>query len=245
MFIFLYIFLLMKSYLFLCLVLAGLQLATAQPNYSQLREQMVSEQLEGRDIFSAAVLDAMRKVPRHVFVPDEYKSWSYSDQPLPIGEGQTISQPYIVAYMTQELQIKPGDRILEIGTGSGYQAAVLAELALEVYTIEIVESLGKAAAQRLKRLGYENAKVRVGDGYNGWPDAAPFDAIMVTAGAEELPEPLIEQLAEGGRMIIPIGPHGGVRQLTLIRRKKGKYKSEKLMPVRFVPFVRKDSDNPE
>ena len=150
MFNFLYIFLLMKYYVFLCLVLAGLQLTRAQPNYSRLRQQMVTEQLEGRDIFSAAVLDAMGKVPRHVFVPDDYKSWSYSDQPLPIGEGQTISQPYIVAYMTQELRIKPGDRILEIGTGSGYQAAVLAELAREVYTRPLPSGLS-ALVMKMQR----------------------------------------------------------------------------------------------
>ena len=236
----------MKTYfLILALFLAGLQNGSSQVDYVKLREQMVSEQLEGRDISRLPVLEAMGKVPRHVFVPEDYKLWSYSDQPLPIGEGQTISQPYIVAYMTQELRLRPSDRVLEIGTGSGYQAAVLAELAREVYTIEIVENLGKAAENRLKRLGYDNIHVRLGDGYNGWPEAAPFDAIMVTAGAEELPEPLMEQLAEGGRMIIPIGPHGGVRQLTLITRKKGKYKSEKLMPVRFVPFVRNDSRDPE
>jgi protein-L-isoaspartate(D-aspartate) O-methyltransferase len=224
------------------LFLTAVQNGFGQTDYGQLREQMVSEQLEGRNIFRAEVLDAMRNVPRHVFVPKDYRSWSYSDQPLPIGEGQTISQPYIVAYMTQELRIRPGDKVLEVGTGSGYQAAILAELAREVYTIEIVESLGKQSGQLLKNLGYDNVQVRIGDGYNGWPEAGPFDAIMVTAGAEELPQPLMEQLAEGGRMIIPIGPHGGVRQLTLITRKKGKYKSEKLMSVRFVPFVRKSEE---
>ena len=218
---------------------------TGQQTEEQLRAEMVRTQLQGRDIYQASVLEAMGKVPRHVFVPGEYQAWAYSDQPLPIGEGQTISQPYIVAYMTQELHIKPGDRILEIGTGSGYQAAVLGELGREVYTIEIVEALGKAARQRLKALGYDNVQVRIGDGYNGWPEQAPFDAIMVTAGAEELPQPLMDQLAENGRMIIPIGPHGGVRQLTLITRKKGKYKSEKLMPVRFVPFVRKKEGMPD
>ena len=220
-------------------------LLPAQETYQQMREEMVRTQLEGRDVHRSSVLEAMRKVPRHAFVPEEYRQWAYSDQPLPIGEGQTISQPYIVAYMTQELRIKPADRVLEIGTGSGYQAAVLGELAREVYTIEIVESLGRTAGRRLKALGYDNVQVRVGDGYNGWPEAAPFDAIMVTAGAEELPQPLLDQLAEDGRMIIPIGPHGGVRQLTLITRKKGSFRSEKLMPVRFVPFVRKNESENE
>ena len=216
-----------------------------QQNYDQLRHDMVESQLAGRDISQKAVLEAMRKVPRHLFVPGEYRQWAYSDQPLPIGEGQTISQPYIVAYMTQELRIKPGDRVLEIGTGSGYQAAVLAELGRDIYTIEIVESLGREARSRLKALGYDRVHVRVGDGYNGWPEEAPFDAIMVTAGAEELPQPLLDQLAENGRMIIPVGPHGGVRQLTLITRKNGKFRSEKLMPVRFVPFVRKKEGAPD
>ncbi|MEJ2162904.1 MAG: protein-L-isoaspartate(D-aspartate) O-methyltransferase, partial [Robiginitalea sp.] len=173
------------------LFLTAVQNGFGQTDYGQLREQMVSEQLEGRNIFRAEVLDAMRNVPRHVFVPKDYRSWSYSDQPLPIGEGQTISQPYIVAYMTQELRIRPGDKVLEVGTGSGYQAAILAELAREVYTIEIVESLGKQSGQLLKNLGYDNVQVRIGDGYNGWPEAGPFDAIMVTAGAEELPQPLM------------------------------------------------------
>ncbi len=216
--------------------------ASGQSNYRQLREEMVAEQLQARDIYKADVLKAMGEVPRHVFVPDDYRPYAYRDQALPIGEGQTISQPYIVAYMTQALRLRPEDRVLEIGTGSGYQAAVLSLLSRQVYTIEIVESLGLAARERLKSLGYENIAVHVGDGYNGWPSQAPFDAIMVTAGAEQLPQPLMDQLADGGRMIIPIGPHGGVRQLTLVTKKKGKYKFEKLMPVRFVPFIRKKKD---
>ncbi len=216
--------------------------ASGQSNYRQLREEMVAEQLQARDIYKADVLKAMGEVPRHVFVPDDYRPYAYRDQALPIGEGQTISQPYIVAYMTQALRLRPEDRVLEIGTGSGYQAAVLSLLSRQVYTIEIVESLGLAARERLKSLGYDNIAVHVGDGYNGWPSQAPFDAIMVTAGAEQLPQPLMDQLADGGRMIIPIGPHGGVRQLTLVTKKKGKYKFEKLMPVRFVPFIRKKKD---
>lgn len=212
--------------------------AWAQEDYASRRARMVSEQLQARDIDDSLVLNAMRRVPRHEFIPDDYKAYAYHDRALPIGEGQTISQPYIVAYMTQILGVQPEEKILEIGTGSGYQAAVLSELGKKVFTIEIVEPLGRAAQERLSRLGYENVAVRIGDGYNGWPEAAPFDAIMVTAGAEELPEPLMEQLADGGRMVIPIGPHGGVRQLTLITREKGSFRSEKLMPVRFVPFIR-------
>jgi protein-L-isoaspartate(D-aspartate) O-methyltransferase len=215
----------------------------AQQDYAALGESMVREQLEARDITDTLVLEVMRSVPRHEFVPKEYRPWAYNDRALPIGEGQTISQPYIVAYMTQTLGVQAGERVLEIGTGSGYQAAILSELGGEVYTIEIVETLGEEAKKRLKRLKYNNVNVRIGDGYNGWPEAAPFDAIMVTAGAEELPETLMEQLAEGGRMVIPIGPHGGVRQLTLITRSNGKFKSEKLMAVRFVPFIRQ-SDKP-
>ena len=215
----------------------------AQQDYASLSESMVREQLEARDITDTLVLEVMRSVPRHEFVLKEYRPWAYNDRALPIGEGQTISQPYIVAYMTQTLGVQAGERILEIGTGSGYQAAILSELGGEVYTIEIVETLGEEAKKRLKRLKYKNVNVRIGDGYNGWPEAAPFDAIMVTAGAEELPETLMEQLAEGGRMVIPIGPHGGVRQLTLITRSNGKFKSEKLMAVRFVPFIRQ-SDKP-
>jgi len=203
---------------------------------------MVAQQLQARDIYEANVLQAMGEVPRHDFVPEDYRPYAYRDQALPIGEGQTISQPYIVAYMTQILQLQPEDRVLEIGTGSGYQAAVLSLLSRQVYSIEIVEPLALAARERLKRLGYDNVAVHVGDGYNGWPSQAPFDAIMVTAGAEQLPQPLMDQLAEGGRMVIPIGPHGGVRQLTLVTKKRGKFKFEKLMPVRFVPFTRKSKE---
>ena len=217
--------------------------AGAQKDYADLRQAMVREQLEGRDITDSLVLEVMSRVPRHEFVPEDYKPWAYNDQALAIGEGQTISQPYIVAYMTQLLGVQAGEKVLEIGTGSGYQAAILSELGGEVFTIEIVESLGLGAKKRLEKLKYKNVHVRVGDGYNGWLEAAPFDAIMVTAGAEELPESLMEQLAEGGRMVIPIGPHGGVRQLTLITRTNGKFKSEKLMAVRFVPFIRQ-SDKP-
>lgn len=222
------------TFFFLLLILK----VGAQQDYAALRDAMVREQLEGRDINDSSVLEVMGRIPRHEFVPGDYKEFAYNDQALPIGQGQTISQPYIVAYMTQILGVQPGEKVLEIGTGSGYQAAILSELGGEVFTIEIVETLGMAAKNRLRALKFKNVTVRIGDGYNGWPEAAPFDGIMVTAGAEKLPQPLMEQLADGGRMVIPIGPHGGVRQLTLITRKNGKFKSEKLMPVRFVPFVR-------
>ena len=210
-----------------------------QADYANLRNDMVRHQLEARDISDPGVLLAMRKVPRHLFVPENARGEAYGDHPLSIGEGQTISQPYMVAYMTQALRLKASDRVLEIGTGSGYQAAVLAELADTVRTIEIVEVLGKQAESRLKDLGYSNVRVRIGDGYHGWPEAGPFDAIVVTAGAESVPKPLIEQLAIGGRLVIPVGPHRGVRQLMrLSKRKNGQLRREQLMQVRFVPFTR-------
>ncbi|WP_370588530.1 protein-L-isoaspartate(D-aspartate) O-methyltransferase [Robiginitalea sp. SC105] len=202
---------------------------------------MVREQLAGRDIGSAAVLRAMRRVPRHLFVPEARQRNAYEDTPLPIGEGQTISQPYMVAFMTQALHLGRGDKVLEIGTGSGYQAAVLSQLTDSVYTIEIVEPLGEAARTRLQELGYGKVQTRIGDGYNGWPEEAPFDAIIVTAGAEEIPQPLVDQLAAGGRMVIPVGPHRGVRDLVLLKkRRNGKVVQESLMAVRFVPFTRKN-----
>ncbi|HMB63036.1 MAG TPA: protein-L-isoaspartate(D-aspartate) O-methyltransferase [Eudoraea sp.] len=203
---------------------------------------MVDDQLIARDIYDRATLSAMEKVPRHEFVPEDVKSRAYSDGALAIGEGQTISQPYIVAFMTQSLRLKPDSRVLEIGTGSGYQAAILAEIVDSVYTIEIVEKLGLQAGQRLKRLGYDNVVVRIGDGYHGWVEKGPFDAIIVTAGAEEIPQPLIDQLADGGRMIIPVGAHRSVRQLVQLVKKKGKIKKKDMMAVRFVPFTRKKPD---
>jgi protein-L-isoaspartate(D-aspartate) O-methyltransferase len=210
----------------------------AQQDFEEQRSLMVQIQLMGRDITDKATLLAMETVERHKFVPDKVREWSYADRPLPIGEGQTISQPYIVAFMTQALNLEPGDKVLEIGTGSGYQAAVLAEIADSVYTIEIVRALGLAAEKRLGAMGYSNTRVRVGDGYHGWPEAAPFDAIMVTAGAETVPHPLLEQLKDGGRMVIPVGPHRGVRQLKLFRRKGDRFREKNLMDVRFVPFIR-------
>ncbi|MBT8258027.1 MAG: protein-L-isoaspartate(D-aspartate) O-methyltransferase [Bacteroidia bacterium] len=214
----------------------------AQNNYELKRHQMVQEQVKNRGINHGPTLKAMKSVPRHEFVLQGLRPSAYLDTPLPIGHKQTISQPYIVAFMTSELNPKPKDRVLEIGTGSGYQAAVLAEIVDTVYTIEIVEPLGIQARNKLQKLGYDNVKVRIGDGYNGWPDAAPFDAIIVTAAVEEVPQPLIDQLAEGGRMIIPVGPHRDLRNLQLIKRRKGKLITKNRLPVRFVPFTReKDS----
>lgn len=215
----------------------GMQ-ATAQVDFQLLRKKMVETQLKGRDIRDKATLEAMEEIPRHEFVPEDFRLSAYDDSPLPIGLGQTISQPYIVAFMTQVLNLEPHHKVLEVGTGSGYQAAVLGKLADTVYSVEIVPELGNAAAKKLRELNYLNITVRVGDGYHGWPSKAPFDAIMVTAGAEEIPQPLLDQLADGGRLVIPVGPHRGVRQLKLIERKGKRYKEQNLMAVRFVPFTR-------
>ncbi len=187
---------------------------------------------------SPAVIAAMARVERHEFVPETLRHRAYEDRPLPIGYGQTISQPYIVALMTDLLEPAPGDRLLEVGTGSGYQAAVLAELGLEVYTIEIVPELGEQAAARLERLGYGTAVTRVGDGYHGWPEGAPFDGIVVTAAADHVPPPLIAQLKPGGRMVIPVGPAFMVQQLVLVTKAKdGTLRTRQLLPVRFVPLT--------
>ncbi len=209
-----------------------------QVDYGAQRATMVETQLKARDIYDRSTLRAMSTVPREQFVPQEVRMYSYSDGPLPIGEGQTISQPYIVAYMTQSLRPKPHHKVLEVGTGSGYQAAILAEIVDSVYTIEIVEKLGLKARNLLGALGYGNIEVKIGDGYHGWPEKGPFDAIVVTAGAESIPQPLIDQLAEGGRMIIPVGPHRGIRQLVRMDKKDGKIRKKELMAVRFVPFTR-------
>lgn len=202
------------------------------------RNQMVSAQIEARGVTDPATLKAMRTVPRHQFVPSGEVSRAYQDSPLPIGYGQTISQPYIVAYMTEVIQPKKNFKVLEIGTGSGYQAAVLAEIVDKVFTIEIVKELGEQAAKRLKKLGYDNVQVKIADGYHGWPEHGPFDAIVVTAAAEFIPPPLIEQLAEGGKMVIPIGSPFMVQTLMLVEKKNGKVKTKSLFPVRFVPFTR-------
>jgi protein-L-isoaspartate(D-aspartate) O-methyltransferase len=213
-------------------------LGSYQDEYTAERSAMVESQIAGRGVTNRLVLDAMRKVPRHQFVPDTYKSEAYQDRPLPIGMDQTISQPYIVGYMTEAISPEKGDKVLEIGTGSGYQAAVLAEIVEEVYTLEIVSELGKVAKDRLTNMGYKNIHCRVSDGYHGWQEYAPFDAIVVTAAAEKIPQPLVDQLSEGGRMIIPVGPAFDIQNLVLLTRQKGEIKSKKLFSVRFVPFTR-------
>jgi protein-L-isoaspartate(D-aspartate) O-methyltransferase len=202
------------------------------------REAMVRDQLKARDITHPAVLRAMARVPRHEFVPPELALLAYADRPLPIGQGQTISQPYIVALMTQLADPKPGDRVLDIGTGSGYQAAVLAEMGTQVYSIEIVPELGQSAAARLKRLNYTNVAVRVGDGYRGWPEHAPFQAIILAAAAPEVPPALLDQLAPGGRMVIPVDAAGDGQDLLLISRKAdGTLERRTIAPVLFVPMT--------
>lgn len=201
------------------------------------RQRMVEKDLKGRAIKDPKVLEVMGRVPRHLFVDPSLRNQAYADYPLPIGEGQTISQPYIVAFMTQALQIKPGEKVLEIGTGSGYQAAVLAELTDKVYTIEIREALAKEASERLKKLGYTKVQVKYGDGYFGWEEAAPFDAIIVTCAANHIPPPLLKQLKEGGRLVIPLGSTTYFQTLTLITKKKGKPEVQHLLGVSFVPMI--------
>lgn len=201
------------------------------------RTQMVTGQIEARGVKDPLTLAALRKVPRHLFVPPAELADAYADHPLPIGHGQTISQPYIVAFMTEALGFKGGEKVLEVGTGSGYQAAVLAEIASEVHTIEIVEPLANEARERLARLGYKNVQVRAGDGYQGWPDAAPFDGIMVTAAAPQIPEPLKEQLKDGGRLIIPVGD--ALQELVVVTRRGNQFEQKSVLPVRFVPMTGK------
>ncbi|MFQ5944786.1 MAG: protein-L-isoaspartate(D-aspartate) O-methyltransferase [Anaerolineae bacterium] len=202
-----------------------------------LREQMVGQQIEARGVTDERVLAALREVPRHEFVPAEFRGQSYADRPLPIGLGQTISQPYIVGLMTELLDLGPGEKVLEVGTGSGYQAAVLAELTDLVYTIEIIPELGSAAAERLIRLGYGNIRTEIGDGYFGWRDRAPFDAIIVTAAPDHVPPPLMEQLAEGGRLVVPVGPLGAFQTLWLITKTDGELRYRNMGGVRFVPLT--------
>lgn len=209
-----------------------------QDAYKGLRENMVKNQIEARNVYNTATLRAMRTVPRHEFVPFDMRAYAYDDRPLAIGNGQTISQPYIVAFMTSVIKPKAEDKILEIGTGSGYQAAVLAEIVNEVYTIEIIPDLAEQAEKKFKALNYQNIHTRVGDGYHGWPEEAPFDAIVVTAAPDEIPAPLIEQLKEGGKLVIPVGPKYSVQSLQLVTKKNGKASVTNLFPVRFVPFTR-------
>ncbi len=202
------------------------------------RQRMVERDLKGRDISDPRVLAAMAKVPRHQFVPSHLVSRAYDDTPLPIGHGATISQPYIVALMTQAAMVQPGMRVLEVGTGSGYQAAILAELTDQVFTIELVPELAQAATDRLARLGYAQITVKAGDGYLGWPDQAPFDAILVTAAAPEVPPALKEQLKDGGRLIIPVGPVFGPQYLLKLTKQGNTFKEEVITPVAFVPLVK-------
>jgi len=214
--------------------------AEAADSFEAEREAMVRGQIEARGVEDPAVLRAMRSVPRHLFVPVSMTSEAYNDHPLPIGAGQTISQPYIVALMSELLEVKSDHRVLEIGTGSAYQAAVLSLLAANVYSIEIVASLGEQARERLKRLGYDNVEVRIGNGYLGWPEQAPFDGVIVTAAPEEIPQPLIDQLKSGGRLVAPVGPAGGAQELVVIEKgPSGKLRRRSVLPVRFVPMVEK------
>lgn len=207
-------------------------------NMAKRREQMVRTQIVSRGLDNQAVLDAVGRVPRHEFVPGKLAARAYDDSPLPIGHGQTISQPYIVALMTKELQLEPSDRVLEVGTGSGYQAAILAELVREVVSLEIVEPLARSAAERFRRLGYRNVSVFFGDGYYGWEEAAPYDAIIVTAAATHVPPPLVAQLKPGGRMVIPVGSSAWTQNLLLVKKDaEGEVRTENLMPVRFVPLT--------
>lgn len=206
--------------------------------YTRARNQMVKSQIVARGISDPAILKAMERVPRHLFVPPALVKSAYNDQPLPIGYNQTISQPFIVAYMTELSKPAKGKKALEIGTGSGYQAAVLAEIVDTVFTIEIVPELAREAEARLKKLGYRNIVTRYGDGYKGWPEHSPFDIILVTAAADHIPEPLKEQLAEGGHLVIPVGNPATVQQLVVLTKRKGKITEQRLEPVRGVPLKR-------
>ncbi|HUG99922.1 MAG TPA: protein-L-isoaspartate(D-aspartate) O-methyltransferase [Gammaproteobacteria bacterium] len=210
----------------------------ADDAWAAARAEMVVRQLEARGIRDPVTLTAMGRVPRHEFVPEARRRQAYSDRPLPIGYGQTISQPYIVAYMTELLRLEPGMRVLEIGTGSGYQAAVLAEFLDQVYTIEIVRELARRGEDNLRRAGYEHVRVKQADGYHGWAEHAPYDAIVVTAAADHIPPPLVEQLRDGGRMVIPVGSPFRTQMLMLVTREGDDVRTENLIPVRFVPFTR-------
>jgi protein-L-isoaspartate(D-aspartate) O-methyltransferase len=239
----------------LLLIASGLGPGTActQTDYETERQELVGQLRYqsrraaeyGAPLLSERTLAVLGQVPRHEFVPADQKRYAYQNRPLPIGADQTISQPYIVALMTDLARVTEDDVVLEIGTGSGYQAAVLAKLASQVYTIEIIESLGRRAASTLETLGYSNVTARVGDGYAGWPERAPFDAILITAAPEEIPEPLIEQLAVGGRLVVPVGAQGEVQTLKVLTKKEdGTLLVENVIPVRFVPLTRDLSQSP-
>jgi len=230
----------LKSGIFcILLIVLPIFLCPAQDEalYDKKRHAMVENQLKARDITDRRVLAVMAKLPRHLFVGPALQLEAYEDYPLPIDEGQTISQPYIVALMTQSLELTGKETVLEVGTGSGYQAAVLSHLAAKVYSIEISEPLVKKASELLRRLGLTNVEVKCGDGYFGWPDKAPFEAIVVTCAAKEIPEPLVDQLGEGGRLVIPVGETSEVQTLTLVRKIKGKPRIEQITMVRFVPMT--------
>ena len=212
------------------------QPARASDDRADERERMVRETIASRDVTDPRVLEAMRTVPRHEFMPEDVRDEAYEDRPVPIGHEQTISQPYIVAIMTQLAEVDRGDKVLEVGTGSGYQAAVLGALGVEVYSIEIVEPLARSAEATLRRLGYDNVHVRAGDGYRGWPEHAPFDAIVITAAPPRIPEPLKEQLRVGGRMVVPVG-EDGMQELVVLTRTDTGFDRTSVIPVRFVPMT--------
>jgi protein-L-isoaspartate(D-aspartate) O-methyltransferase len=243
---------LMKSFLFLFSVLMmppifASAAETPDDELAEERRDMIAAiendvrdtaRLINRESFSERVMDAMASVPRHEFVPERVRAKAYENRPLPIGRGQTISQPYIVALMTDLLEPRPGDRVLEIGTGSGYQAAILSRLVSDVYSIEIISELGEQATARLQRLGYDNVSTRIADGYDGWPEAAPFDGILVTAAISHIPPPLVRQLKPGGRMIIPVGTRFQTQYLTIVEKEPdGSVTTRQVIPVIFVPFT--------
>jgi protein-L-isoaspartate(D-aspartate) O-methyltransferase len=221
----------------LIFLLFGFTVADEPIKFTKARKEMVKVQLRERDIVDSKVLSAMEKVPRHLFVEDKLRDAAYSDHPLPIGEGQTISQPYIVALMTQVLGLGGGEKVLDIGTGSGYQAAILAQIADEVYSVEIRPNLSKKAGEVLSSLGYTNIRLKVGDGYYGWEEHAPYDGIIVAAAADHIPPPLLAQLKDGGRMAIPVGSPFSVQNLVLIEKKDGKVFTKNVAGVLFVPMV--------
>jgi protein-L-isoaspartate(D-aspartate) O-methyltransferase len=227
-----------KLTLFLLILTSGFTSGQQSDKYSVMRNEMVNNQIVKRGIRNSLTIKAMQKVPRHLFVPSEYVSRAYDDSPLPIGYNQTISQPFIVAYMTELAKPVKWKKVLEIGTGSGYQAAVLAEIVDTVFTIEIIPELAKEAAARLGKLGYRNIVTKTGDGYNGWKEHAPFDVIMVTAADDHIPQPLLDQLAENGRLIMPVGSPSSAQQIVLAIKKNGRIERSKLAMVRFVPLLR-------
>jgi protein-L-isoaspartate(D-aspartate) O-methyltransferase len=228
----------MKILIYILLIMAGLFSFQQDDKYTALRKTMVNDQIVSRGIRNQVTIKAMLKVPRHLFVSSQYTDRAYEDNPLPIGFNQTISQPFIVAYMTELAKPAKWKKVLEVGTGSGYQAAVLAELVNTVYTIEIIPELAREASARLTKLGYKNIITKTGDGYMGWKEFAPFDVIMVTAADDHIPQPLLDQLAENGRLIMPVGAASSAQQIVLAVKKNGKIEKSKLAMVRFVPLLR-------